>query len=91
VDFTKSEKYADYVSKKSWLNSESDPEHILDTLSYAVVDCCEKRAKLRKTSYILRWSAGKFRLVYLLHAGNDAVPISVWRGVGIRSLECRLL
>jgi len=37
----------------------------------------------------LRRSTGKFRPMYL--AGNDTVPISMWRGGGMRSTECRLV
>jgi len=29
--------------------------------------------------------------MYLLIAGNDTVPISVWRGEGMHSTECRLV
>jgi len=29
--------------------------------------------------------------MYLLLAGNDTLPISVWRGGGMRSAECRSL
>ena len=39
----------------------------------------------------LRGSAGKFRPMHLLLAGNDTVPISVWRGGGVRSIVCRLV
>jgi len=35
-----------------------------------------------------RCCAGKFRPMYLLVAGNDTVPTSVWRGGGIRSAVC---
>ena len=43
-----------------------------------------------KTSYGAVW-AGKFRPMYALFAGNDTVPISMWGGGGIRSIECRHL
>ena len=39
----------------------------------------------------LRRSASKFRSVYLLLGGNDTVPISVWRGGGMRCGECHLV
>jgi len=34
---------------------------------------------------------GKFRPMYLLLACNDTVPISVWRGGGLRCTECRIV
>jgi len=39
----------------------------------------------------LQHSAGKFRPMYPLLAGNDTVPVSACRGGGIRSSECRLV
>jgi len=29
--------------------------------------------------------------MYLLHVGNDTVPILIWRGEGMRSTECLLV
>jgi len=39
----------------------------------------------------LRRSAGKSTSMHLLLAGNDTVPILMWRGGGMRSSECRLV
>ena len=34
---------------------------------------------------------GKIRPMCLLHAGNDTVPISMWRGGAVRSTDCPLV
>jgi len=50
------------------------------------------KVKVKLGKPVTAQSGVKFRPVYLLMlAGNDTVPISVWRGGGMRSTECRLV
>ena len=81
----------DYGPKKTWLNFGSDREH-LDILSY--LSCAvrlsvdvKSESDVEKISY---GQCGKYRPMYLLLAVNDTVPVSVWRGGGLRSAECSL-
>jgi len=50
-----------------------------------------RKVKMNSEKNLLRRSARKSKTTYLLVAGNDTVPISVWRREGMRCTKCRLV
>jgi len=85
-------KNIDYGSEMSYFSKWSGSTycgHFIVFIDSSVVDRCEKW----KWRWEKQWqrSAGQLRPMCLLFAGNDTVPVSVWRGGGMRCAECRLV
>jgi len=51
----------------------------------------KNKSDVEKNQSVTTYSAGKFGPMYLLFAGHDTVPSSLWRGGGIHFTECRLV
>jgi len=85
----KSWEWIDDGSRKSWLSVGSDPEHMLDIVSPLVCRNWRHQATVGHCARL--WLTYFTHTRAVLLTGNDTVPISVWRGAGVRCMYRVLL